>query len=179
MGIAREVMQKGSKAGASASAPAWLERAAMLPRRSSITPEESTLVELARAHGEFTKSDLVSYTEFSRTKITGCIDSLLQKKVLVANQSTAYSGGRRSKSFRLNEGLGLVAGLQIGAIDFDLGIADFSGRLLSKQTVPAAVKDLVEEVVGGEETPVPAGAGAAPAKKRPAAPRRPAPKKAE
>jgi len=31
-----------------------------------------------------------------------------------------------------------VAGLQIGAIDFDLGIADFSGRLLSKQTVPAA-----------------------------------------
>jgi len=34
---------------------------------------------------EFTKSDLVSYTEFSRTKITGCIDSLLQKKVLVAN----------------------------------------------------------------------------------------------
>jgi small subunit ribosomal protein S2 len=50
---------------------------------------------------------------------------------------------------------------------------------LSKVEVPAAVKDLVEEVVGGEEAPVPAGATAAPAKKRPAAPRRPAPKKAE
>lgn len=148
MGIAREVTQKGSRAGASPSAPAWLERAATLPRRRSITPEESTLVELARTHGEFTKSDLVSYTEFSRTKITGCIDSLLQKEILVTNQSTAYSGGRRSKSFRLNEELGLVAGLQIGAIDFDLGIADFSGRLLSKQTVPAAVKDGPISILG-------------------------------
>jgi small subunit ribosomal protein S2 len=47
---------------------------------------------------------------------------------------------------------------------------------LSKVEVPAAAKELVEEAVGGDETPAPAGAGAAP-KKRPA--RRPAAKKTE
>jgi glucokinase-like ROK family protein len=34
-----------------------------------------------------------------------------------------------------------VAGIQIGAIDFDLAVADFSGRLLAKRTEPAFVKD--------------------------------------
>jgi len=141
MGIARGVIQKASRATASQTQPVWLQRAASLPKRISITDAENMLIELIRRDGELTKSELVLCTDFSRTKITGCIGSLLDKQILVANESTEYSGGRRSKSFRLNEKLGPVAGIQIGAIDFDLGIADFSGRVLASHSEPAAVKD--------------------------------------
>jgi len=141
MGIARGLIQKTSSASLSQAQPVWLERAAALPKRRSVTEAENTLVQLVRLSGELTKSELVVYSDFSRTKITSCIDSLLAKRILVANQATSYSGGRRSKSFRLNEALGLVAGIQMGAVDFDLGIADFSGKLIARHSEPAAVKD--------------------------------------
>jgi glucokinase-like ROK family protein len=141
MGIARGLTHKSTKFGMAVAQPAWLGRTAGAPGQRTVTIAEISLIELLRREGEMTKSDLATRTDFSRTKITTCIDSLLYKQILVANESTEYSGGRRSKSFRLNEKLGLVAGIQIGAIGFDLGIADFSGRLIAKRSEPALVKD--------------------------------------
>ena len=141
MGIARGLIQKTSSANLSQARPVWLERAASLPRRRIVTEAENTLINLVRLNRELTKSELVGFSDFSRTKITSCIDSLLAKKILVANEATSYSGGRRSKSFRVNERLGLVAGIQMGAIDFDLGIADFSGKVITRSSAAAAVKE--------------------------------------
>ena len=141
MGVARGLTQKGPKSGVANAWPKWPERAAALGHRRSVTISENTLIELLRRDGEMTKSDLAIQTDFSRTKVTSCIDSLLNKQILVANDSTEYSGGRRSKSFRLNEKLGLVAGIEMGAIDFDLGVADFSGKLLAQRSEPAMIKD--------------------------------------
>lgn len=121
--------------------PVWLRRAEGLPGRQSITLPERTLVDLVRKHGEATKTDLVALTEYSRTKVSACIESLLEKRILVPNQSTEYSGGRRAKSYRLNEDLGLVAGLQIGATGLEIGIADFAGRILVQHEEAAAVRD--------------------------------------
>ncbi len=141
MGVARGLTRRGPKSGLANAWAEWPERASALGNRRSVTISENTLIELLRHDGEMTKSDLAVQTDFSRTKVTTCIDSLVYKKILVANDSTEYSGGRRSKSFRLNEKLGLVAGIQMGAIDFDLGLADFSGKLLAQRSEPAMVKD--------------------------------------
>jgi len=141
MGVARDVIHRGSRFASSRATPTWLQRAESLPQRKSITEAEHLLIDLVRGHGELTKSHLVTYTDYSRTKITSCIDSLLSKKIIVTNNSTEYSGGRRSKSFRLNEKLGLVAGIQIGATSVELGIADYSGRILIQYEEPASVRD--------------------------------------
>ncbi|MFN2120996.1 MAG: ROK family protein [Anaerolineales bacterium] len=121
--------------------PLWLRRAEGLPGRRSITSAEHTLVNLVRSQGEATKTDLVSLTEYSRTKVSACIESLLGKGILVTNQSTEYSGGRRARSYRLNEGLGLVAGIQVGATGLEVGIADFSGRIQVHHEEAGAVRD--------------------------------------
>jgi glucokinase-like ROK family protein len=121
--------------------PLWLRRAEGLPGRQSITSAERKVADLVRKHGEATKTDLVSLTEYSRTKVSACIESLLDKGILVANQSTEYSGGRRARSYRLNEALGLVAGVQVGATGLEIGVADFSGRILVQHEEPAAVRD--------------------------------------
>ena len=137
----REVLQKKIKPSNSLDKPIRLNRAESLPDRNLITDSEKKLVDLVRMHGEFTKAGLVSYTDYSRTKVTNCIDSLLNKKILVTNKDTEYSGGRRSKTFSLNGKFGLVVGVDIGATSVDLGIADFSGKLFARYMEPASVTD--------------------------------------
>lgn len=148
MGTVREVVHKTSRAATARGLPAWLDLAASLPNRKFITDPEEKLIDLVRKHGECSKGELVADTHYSRTKITTCIESLLNKKIIVTNNTTEYSGGRRSKTFRLNEKLGLVAGMEIGATSIDLGVADFAGRILARQAEPASVRDGPIKILG-------------------------------
>ncbi|HEX5838025.1 MAG TPA: ROK family protein [Anaerolineales bacterium] len=148
MRITRALPSKRSKANPSADKPEWLYQAEALPNRNFITISEKRLVDLVRKHGEFTKASLVLQTDFSRTKITSCIASLLNKKIIVANQNTEYSGGRRSKTYSLNGNLGLVAGVDIGATSIDLSILDFSGNRIARYAETASVKDGPITVLG-------------------------------
>jgi len=148
MGTAREVMQRKLRTYILLDMPAWLIEAASLSNRSFITDSEKELIDLVRTYREFSKADLATFTEFSRTKITGCIDSLLNKKILIANDSTEYTGGRRSKTFSLNADLGLVAGVDIGATSIDLCIADFSGKILVRYSEPASVREGPIKILG-------------------------------
>src|SRR4030067_1759238 len=141
MGLAREVQQKRYRTITSLDKPVRQFQLDTLPNQYCISPSEKILVDLIRKYGEFSKSDLVAFTEYSRTKITSCIDSLLEKNIIVANTSPGYTGGRRSKEFSLNGNFGLVAGIDIGATSIDLAIADFSGKLLVRYSEPASVKE--------------------------------------
>jgi glucokinase-like ROK family protein len=148
MGLAREVLQKKYRTITSLEKPARQFQADTLPNQFCISTSEKVLVDLIRKYGEFSKSDLVAFTEYSRTKITSCIDSLLEKNIIVANTITGYTGGRRSKIFSLNGNFGLVAGIDIGATSIDLAIADFSGKLLVRYSEPASVKDGPIRILG-------------------------------
>lgn len=143
-----EMMQKKYRSLAILDIPVWLSQAEFLPNRNFITNSEKELVDLLRKYGEFSKADLVSSTDYSRTKIANCIDSLLNKKIIIANNVTEYTGGRRSKVFRLNGDLGLLAGVDIGATSIDLALADFSGKLLKRYSEPATVKDGPIKILG-------------------------------
>jgi len=141
MGIARDLVHKGRQGAALKAKPLWLQRAESRAARPAVTDTERKLIDLIRRDDELTKSDLVHYTDYSRTKISSCVDSLLRKGILVVNNSTEYSGGRRAKSFRLNEKLGLVAGVQIAATSISLGIADYAGHVLLRHAESASVRD--------------------------------------
>ncbi len=128
--------------------PVWLDQAEELPNRLFITPLEYELIDLIRRHSELTKADLVNLTRYSRTKITTSIDSLLQKKYIRENHTTEYSGGRRAKTYSLNGGLGLVAGVDIGATSIDLAVADFSRKILARYGEPALVREGPIKILG-------------------------------
>jgi glucokinase-like ROK family protein len=148
MGIAREVLQKKYRTMTSLEKPVRQFQVDTLPNQYYISTSEKVLVDLIRKYGEFSKSDLVAFTDYSRTKITSCIDSLLEKNIITANTITGYTGGRRSKKFNLNGNFGLVAGVDIGATSIDLAIADFSGKLLVRYSEPASVKEGPIRILG-------------------------------
>lgn len=109
---------------------------------------EKELLNLIRTHSGLTKGDLVARTEYSRTKISSEIDSLLEKHYIKENSETEYSGGRRSKSYSINGKLGLLAGVDIGATSIDLVIADFSRRVLSRYSEAALVREGPIKILG-------------------------------
>ena len=148
MGTTRAVTHRKLKIASSVPMPVWLHLAELLPNRDFITRSEKRLVDLVRKHGCFSKADLAVSTDYSRTKITNCIDSLLHKEIIITNKDTVYSGGRRSKTYSLNGKLGLVAGVDIGATSIDLGVADFSGKLLTHHAEAASIKDGPIKILG-------------------------------
>lgn len=128
--------------------PVWLVRADDLPNRLFITPAEKELIDLIRKFGGLTRGDLVSFTDHSRTKITSSINSLVLKKIIIENQASEYSGGRRSKTFSLNGDLGYLAGVDIGATGIDLALADFSLKMVARQREDMLVRDGPVNVLG-------------------------------
>ncbi|MFH1524432.1 MAG: ROK family protein [Chloroflexota bacterium] len=148
MGTVREVLHKKIRTITLLDMPVWLYQAETLPNRNFITGAEKELIDLIRNYGEFSKIDLMTYTDYSRTKITNSINSLLDKKIIIARNGTDYTGGRRSKKFSLNGDLGLVAGVDIGATSIDLSIADFSGKFLVRYSEPALVHDGPIKILG-------------------------------
>ncbi len=148
MGLAREVLHKKLKNAPSSEKAMGQFTVAGSAKGFTITRFEKLLIDLIRKDGEYSKAELVDITEYSRTKISSCIDSLLNKNIIVATNATEYTGGRRSKKFSLNGDFGLVGGVDIGATSIDLGIADFSGKLLARYSEPASVTDGPIRILG-------------------------------
>src|SRR4030042_5993022 len=148
MGIARDVLHKKLITVTSLDKSPRQDQVETVPNRYSISTSEKILVDLIRKYGEISISDLITFTDYSRTKITSCIDSLINKNIIVAINITEYTGGRRSKKYSLNGDFGLVAGVDIGATSIDLGIADFSGKLIVRYSEPASVRDGPIKILG-------------------------------
>jgi glucokinase-like ROK family protein len=148
MGIEREVLHKKLITVAPMEKPSRQHPEDGLSYQYFVSISEKILVDLVRKHGEISISDLMAYTDYSRTKITGYIESLLNKNIIVANNVTEYTGGRRSRKYSLNGDFGIVAGVDIGATSIDLGIADFSGRMLVRFAEPALVRDGPIKIIG-------------------------------
>jgi glucokinase-like ROK family protein len=148
MGLGREQTAKKIRTVDTVETPNWLRQADDLPHRLFISHAEKELVDRIRKYRELTKPDLVEATDYSRTKITSSIESLLQKQIIIENQSTEYTGGRRSKTYSINGGLGFIAGVDIGATSIDLAIADFSGNIIVRSSEAALVREGPIKILG-------------------------------
>jgi glucokinase-like ROK family protein len=112
-----------------------------MPAKLPISKCEYELIDLIRGHGEMTKAELVTGTDFSLSKINGCIIGLIQKKYIQDIGLGDYTGGRRSRIFSINGNYGLVAGVDIGATSIDLAITDFAGKILVRHSLGASVRE--------------------------------------
>jgi glucokinase-like ROK family protein len=141
MGIGREVSKIISQTKSSITQAGWIRSSDQISERLCISPLENELILLIRKHGNLTKADLVEHTDYSRTKITQCIDSLVAKNIIKSNGSSDYTGGRRSRTYTFNGELGLVAGVDIGATSIDVVLSDFSRNVISRKSISAIVRE--------------------------------------
>jgi glucokinase-like ROK family protein len=126
----------------------WQSHGFVSRHQLTVSGAEKEILDLVRSSGGITKGDLVENTDYSRTKITSCIDSLLEKSYIVENIDTEYTGGRRSHTYSLNGNLGLVAGVDIGATSIDIAVADLSHKILIRHSEPALVREGPIKILG-------------------------------
>jgi glucokinase-like ROK family protein len=99
--------------------------------------------EVMRALGRqerISRAEITNVTGWSKAKTSQEIRSLIGKGFLVEVGEGASQGGRRPRLLRLNDRLGFLVGVDIGATSVDLVLADVGGKILQNRSEPADVR---------------------------------------
>ncbi len=101
-----------------------------------------------RRQGRISRSEISTITGWSKAKASQEIRSLVDKGYLVDVGEGASQGGRKPRMLRLNDHLGYIAGIDIGATSLDVALADVTGAILQRASEPTDVHFSPETVLG-------------------------------
>src|SRR3989304_488102 len=113
-----------------------------------IDSAEATILRALRKRGLISRTEIANIMGWSKAKTSQEIRSLLDKGYLVETGEGASQGGRKPRLFRINNGLGYVVGIDIGATSLELGLAEVGGQILQRRGEPADVRQAPETVLG-------------------------------
>lgn len=127
-----------------------------LPRPSSldfsapfiVTMHQAEIIQALRRRGVISRTDIARITGWSRAKITTEVGLLIEKGFLKEVGDGASEGGRRPRLLSLNNQLGFVVGVDLGATSLDIALADLCGRVVQRRTAPADVHNSPETLLG-------------------------------
>lgn len=105
-----------------------------------VTEQEAQVLEALRRQAAVSRTDISRLTNWSRPKVTGIVNRMIDRGVLMEMGEGDSQGGRRPQLLRLNNRLGYVVGLDIGATSMDLALADLNAEVLSRDRGPADVR---------------------------------------
>ena len=109
---------------------------------------EAEVLRALRLRGRISRTEISNITGWSKAKTSQEIRGLVDKGYLVDVGEGASQGGRKPRLLRLNNGLGYVIGIDIGATSLELALADVGGRILQRRYEPADVRLKPEVVLG-------------------------------
>ena len=90
---------------------------------------EAEVLRALRLRGRVSRTEISNITGWSKAKTSQEIRGLVDKGYLVDVGEGASQGGRKPRLLRLNNGLGYVVGIDIGATSLELALADVGGVL--------------------------------------------------
>ncbi len=105
-------------------------------------------VEVIRALGNKGKNSRKEITEligWSKAKTSNIVQGLIDKGYLVEIGEGISEGGRKPLLLKINNQIGYLLGLDIGATSVDMVLADVSGKVFQRKSIPADVKQAPEE----------------------------------
>ena len=109
---------------------------------------EAEIMRALRRQGRISRSEISNITGWSKAKASQEIRSLVNKGYLMEIGEGVSQGGRKPRLLRINDQLGFIAGIDIGATSVDVALADVSGLILQRRSEPTDVKLNPEAVLG-------------------------------
>src|SRR5574339_309244 len=109
---------------------------------------EAEIIRALRRQGRISRAEISSITGWSKAKASQQIRSLVGKGYLVEAGEGASQGGRRPGLLRINDRLGYVAGIDIGATSLEVVLADVAGQILQRRSESTDVHLRPELVLG-------------------------------
>jgi glucokinase-like ROK family protein len=105
-----------------------------------VNSDEVEIMRALRRQGRISRSEISNITGWSKAKASQEIRSLVDKGYLVEIGEGVSQGGRKPRLLRINNQLGYIAGIDIGATSLDIALADVTGMILQRYSEPADVK---------------------------------------
>jgi len=113
-----------------------------------VNSAEVMILRALRRQGKISRSEISNITGWSKAKASQEIRSLVDKGYLVEIGEGISKGGRKPGLLRINDQLGYIAGIDIGATSLDIALADVTGLVLQRCSEPTDVKLSPESVFG-------------------------------
>ncbi len=105
-----------------------------------INGAEAEVIRALRRQGEISRTGISNITGWSKAKTSQEIRSLVNKGYLVEVGEGASQGGRKPHLLRINDQLGYLIGLDVGATSIDVVLTDVGGKVLQRRSEPADVR---------------------------------------
>src|SRR5262245_49860326 len=121
------------------------------PRPSAPILVNSAEVEVMRAlrrQGCISRSEVSNITGWSKAKASQEIRSLVDKGYLIETGEGTSQGGRKPRLLRINNQLGYIAGIDIGATSLEIALADVTGSILTRKAEVTDVRLAPDVVLG-------------------------------
>lgn len=116
---------------------------------------ELTVLERVFWSESMSRGELAALAEFSKSKANTAVASLIGRGVLEERGTQPSSGGRRPETLCLSNGMGVLAGVDIGATSVevallapDMTVLARHGEAADVRTGPTQVLDRVRQVIG-------------------------------
>src|SRR5215213_10293003 len=113
-----------------------------------VNSAEVEILRALRRQGRISRSEISHITGWSKAKASQEIRSLVEKGYLVEIGEGVSQGGRKPRLLRINNQLGYIAGIDIGATSLDIALADVTGSILERCAEPTDVHLSPEAVFG-------------------------------
>lgn len=132
----RPIFTPNTKKGNHTSAPILLDSA------------EAEIMLALRKRERISRTEVSTITGWSKAKAAQEIKSLIDKGLLIEVGEGSSQGGRRPGLLSLNNLLGYIIGLDIGATSLDVVLADVTGQIIQRISDNADVRVKPEQFLG-------------------------------
>lgn len=101
---------------------------------------EAEVIHVLRKQGLISRTDITKVTGWSKAKTSQKIRHLVDKGYLVEVGEGKSQGGRKPRLLRINNRLGYLVGLDVGATSVDVVLTDVGGKHCQRRSAPADVR---------------------------------------
>jgi glucokinase-like ROK family protein len=117
-----------------------LQRKPLLVVPILVDEAEAEVMRVIRRQGSISRTEISNVTGWSKAKASQEIRNLVEKGYLVEIGEGASQGGRRPQIIRINDQLGYIVGIDIGATSIEIALADVAGKISHRRSEVADVR---------------------------------------
>ena len=113
-----------------------------------LTQSEAAIIDILRRNHRASRAEITAITCWSKAKTSHEVTSLIAKGFLVEVGDGVSQGGRKPRLLQINNKLGFVVGIDIGATSIEIALADTAGIILHRVAEVADVRQSADTVLG-------------------------------
>ena len=110
-----------------------------------VNQAEAEVIRALGSKGKTYRTEVSNIIGWSKAKTSKIVLDLIGKGYLIETGEGVSLGGRKPLMLGINNQIGFLVGLDIGATSVDLALADISGKIYQRHSIPADVREAPEE----------------------------------